>query len=57
MRVEGVGCGVEGVGCTPDPMSRDGKPNRLMQKLLRELGAIDTVRLVPLRVEGVEGRG
>ena len=32
------------VNCTydsnPDPMSRDGKPNKLMQKLLRELGFI-----------------
>ena len=44
---------VEGAGCTPAPMSRDGNPNRLMQKLLRELGAIETVLPALLKVDDV----
>ena len=30
-------------GDDPDPMSRDGKPNKMLQKILRELGAINQV--------------
>ena len=43
-------------GEEPDPIARDGKPNRLMQKLLRELNAVDiccTLLQVPFK-KGVD---
>ena len=43
-------------GEEPDPMARDGKPNRLLQKLLRELNTVDiscTLLQVPFK-KGVD---